>query len=144
MTIAYVNNLYKLLQDLQALLNTELSDYTVLIGDRPAVKQPTIIIEPTNKTPHAGAAFGKKMPEYEISLWLYRVHSNNEEALKLLSETVEDIEQLLINNVKYPVNDGSSWLQVIIQKVEYGFVYRGGNYLRVHRMTLLFKQMLNR
>ena len=144
MTIAYTNNYYTLLQNIQTLLQVEFATLPVLIGDRTSIKQATIILEPNSKDPNTAMTYGKKSPEYSVSIWIYKQLTNDEESVNSLASIAENIEQLLINNVKYPVGDGSQWLQCKLEKVDYGFVQKTGDFLRIARMTTLFKQVQNR
>ena len=101
MTTAFTNNFDILLNNIRTLLQSEFSDYVIYVGDRPQIKQPTIILEPADKVIDSGIAMGKKNQLYSVSIWIYRIVSETEQGVVLLTNATEQIEQCFINNVKY-------------------------------------------
>ena len=144
--ITYTNTFNVLLGDLRDLLNTEFTnDVTVLIGDRTYLSNfPAIVLEPYDKDIQQGITYGKKDYSFRVNIWIYHKTNEEEQSVKSLSETSERVEELLIDNVMCPTQDGSKWYNSGIEKVEYGQVAKGAETLRTCKITSLFKKRITK
>jgi hypothetical protein len=144
--IAYTNTFNAILNDLKDLLNGEFAsaeNMAVLIGDRAFLGTlPVIVLEPYDKEIQQGITFGKKDYTFRVNIWIYHSTNEEEQSVKSLSETSERVEELLIDNVQYPTQDGSKWYQSEIEKVEYGIVNKVNETLRTCKLTVQFKKRL--
>jgi parallel beta-helix repeat protein len=144
----YTNQYNVLLGDLKDLLNAEFAtaeNMAVLIGDRVFLGTiPAIVLEPYDKEIQQGITYGKKDYTFRVNIWIYHSTNEEEQSVKSLSETSERVEELLIDNVQNPVQDGSKWYQSEIEKVEYGVVNKANETLRTCKLTVLFKKRITK
>lgn len=146
--ITYTNTFNTLLNDIKDLFNGEFAtaeNVAVLIGDRAFLGTvPAIVLEPYDKEIDQGKSYGRKEYSFRVNIWVYHSTNEEEQSVKSLSETSERLEELLIDNVMYPVQDGSKWYMSNIEKVEYGVVNKVNQTLRVCKITSQFKKRLNK
>jgi hypothetical protein len=144
--ITYTNTYNVILNDIKDLLNGEFStaeNIAVLIGDRVFLGTvPAIVLEPYDKEISLAKGLGKKEYSFRVNLWIYISTNEEEQSVKSLSEISERIEELLIDNIQYPVQDGAKWYQSHIEKVEYGMVSKPNQTLRTCKLTCFFKKII--
>ena len=141
----YTNYEYLLIQDLQGLLQSEFSDIPIMIGDRPYLPSvPCIILEPITKNISQEITMGMKDFEFPIDIVIYTYSDDEEQAIKLCSEIAEKTENLLIDNVQYPVNDGDNWYKSKANSVEYGQTSKTGQVLRSCILNYTFNKRVIR
>ena len=146
--ITYTNTYNVILNDIKDLLNAEFAtaeNMAVLIGDRVFLGSiPAIVLEPYDKEIQQGITYGKKDYTFRVNIWIYHSTNEEEQSVKSLSETSERVEELLIDNVQNPTQDGSKWYQSEIEKVEYGMVNKPNQTLRTCKLTCQFKKRLTK
>ena len=101
---------------------------------------PAITIEPLDKDIDADISVGKKDFTFAVQIWIYSFFSDDEGSVTEITDRGEHMEQLLMNNKKYPVSSGSSWYNSNIIEVNYGIKQKGNKFLR----TCLVKYEMRR
>ena len=135
MPITYTNEFINFLNDLRALLRTEFANIPILLGDENMVtNMDTIVIEPIRKSTNSEATTQKKDLTFVVSIMIYLLDANQENAQIRLTDLTEHVEQLLLNNKKYPTDSGASWHNSEVDVAEYGQTHRGGQFIRVTRI----------
>ena len=143
--MAYVNYYQALLNDLRTVLRTEFPNIQVLIGDVATLKNiPCIVLEPYDKDIDTESTHGKKDFKFLVYIWIYHQHNTEEQAVKLLTELAEQVEELLIDDKKYPTDSGTSWYNSTPKNVSYGGTTKGELFTRTVLLKWEFRHRVNK
>lgn len=146
MPITYTNHFNSLIDDIVAFLRTEFDQsVAILKGDaEPIPNQPMIIIEPLDKLTDSEASSGQKMMTFQVAFSCTLWDGNIENGVVQITDLAEHLEQLLLNNKKYPDNSGASWLNSFPGRTEYGIRNQGGHFLKASRLVWTAEKWGNR
>lgn len=139
MPITFVNYMKTLVDDVRALTRAEFDSDTpgvaTLIGDlKSLTNQPQIVIDPVSKLTDSEFAIDKKKIDMTLDLFCYLYDGNQENGIIRITDMTERLEQLLLNNKKYPAASGLSWDNSFVGDISYGIRQNGNDFLRASRL----------
>ena len=134
---SYTNYFDNLINDLRTIFRTEFSGAAVYKGDLNVLGQvPAIGIEPADKITDSEFSNNKKNFTFRVNIWLYLTDSNDDNAVIQITDFAEHVEELLIDNKKYPSGNGNSWRNSFVERTEFGLKANAkGVLLRTARIT---------
>ena len=146
MPITFTNHFNGLLDDLVAFFQTEFGHEVAIIkGDaEPVSNQPMIIIEPLSKDTDSEVTNAQKKMTFQVAFFCTLWDGNASNGVIQITQLAERLEQLLLNNKKYPDNSGASWVNSFPGRSEYGIRKQGGHFLKASRITWTFDKWATR
>lgn len=141
--ISYTAYFQILLDDLRDLLAAEFTTMAVIIGDTTNLDtMPRIVLEPYSKKLDSEKTYVNKEMNFVMHFWVFVYHTDEEDKLNTLTDIAEHLEQLLLNNKKYPTsNDGSKWENSWPEgDIDYGAMNKAGSLIRSALLKWRFKK----